>query len=44
MKVFCVRTNGYKIEKKFFSKQEFDDFVNLLGDRFWNLWFEVKEL
>jgi len=44
MKIFCVRTSGYKNGREFSDKNEFDRFVDLLGDRFWKLWFEVKEV
>jgi hypothetical protein len=44
MKVFCVRTRGYKTPVEFFSKEEFVRFIDLLGDRFERLWFEVKDL
>jgi len=43
MKVFCVRTQGYKTQVEFMSKEEFARFIDLLGDRLKRIWVEIKE-
>jgi len=44
MKVFCVRTRGYKTPVEFYSREDFVRFIDLLGDKVEQLWVEVKEV
>jgi hypothetical protein len=43
MKVFCVRTEGYKTPVEFFTREEYVRFIDLLGDKLERLWVEVRE-
>lgn len=44
MKVFCVRTQGYKTALEFDTKQDYVNFIDKLGDRLERIWVEVKDL
>lgn len=43
MKVFCVRTQGFKTVVEFPTKEEFERFINSLSEGLERLWVEVKE-
>ncbi len=44
MKVFCVRVKGFKTAVEFFSRRDYERFVDSLGDKLANIWVEVKEV
>ena len=44
MKVFRVRVKGYKTAVEFFSRRDYEAFVDTLGDKLANIWVEVKEV
>jgi len=44
MKVFRVRVKGYKTAIEFFSRRDYENFVDALGDKLANIWVEVKEI
>jgi len=44
VKVFCVRVKGYKTAIEFFSRRDYENFVDVLGDKLANVWVEVKEI
>ncbi len=43
MKVFCVRTQGYKTVLEFGSREAFERFIDSLTDGLERLWVELKE-
>jgi len=44
LKVFRVRVKGYKTAVEFFSRRDYENFVDALGDKLANVWVEVKEV
>jgi len=44
VKVFRVRVKGYKTAVEFFSRRDYERFVDALGDKLANVWVEVKEI
>lgn len=44
MKIFCVRTLGYKTAVEFITVEEYRRFVDLLGDKLERIWVEVREV
>jgi len=43
MKLFCVRTEGFKTVVELPTVEKYREYIDLLGDRLEWIWVEVKE-